>query len=62
MEILKMLKNIFSLDTLIYLAVVFVFFAALFTCIFPLMRLTAKLRRASRTIITESKQQKEKKS
>ena len=62
MEILKMLKGIFSLDALIYLAIVLVFLSAVLICIFPLTRLTARLRRASRIVIQESKQQKEKKS
>ena len=62
MNILSMLKSIFSLDTLIYLAIVLVFFAALMRCVFPLSRMAARLRRASRTIVTEHRQNKEKKS
>ena len=62
MNILTLLKSIFSLDTLIYLAIVLVFFAALMRCVFPLSRMAARLRRASRTIVTEHRQNKEKKS
>ena len=62
MDILRMIKGVFSIDAVIYLAILFVFFAALIISVFPLTRLTAKLRRASRLVITESKQQKEKKS
>ena len=62
MNILTLLKSIFSLDTLIYLAIVLVFLAALVRCVFPLSRMAARLRRASRTIVTEHRQNKEKKS
>ena len=62
MNILTLLKSIFSLDTLIYLAIVLVFLAALVRCVLPLSRMAARLRRASRTIVTEHRQNKEKKS
>ena len=62
MNILSLLKSIFSLDTLIYLTIVLVFLAALVRCVFPLSRMAARLRRASRTIVTEHRQNKEKKS
>ena len=62
MNILSLLKSIFSLDTLIYLAIVLVFLAALVRCLLPLSRMAARLRRASRTIVTEHRQNKEKKS
>ena len=62
MNILSLLKSIFSLDTLIYLAIVLVFLAALVRCVLPLSRMAARLRRASRTIGTEHRQNKEKKS
>lgn len=62
MNILSVLKSIFSLDTLIYLAIALVFLAALARCILPLSRVAARLRRASRTIVTEHRQNKEKKS
>jgi len=62
MNVLSVLKSIFSLDTLIYLAIALVFLAALARCILPLSRVAARLRRASRTIVTEHRQNKEKKS
>lgn len=62
MEILSMLKTIFSLDTLIYLAIVLVLLGAMARCLTPLAGMTSRLRRAARTIITENKQNKEKKS
>ena len=62
MKILSLLKSIFSLDTLIYLAIVLVFLTALVRCILPLSRVAARLRRASRTIVTEHRQNREKKS
>ncbi len=62
MDILVLFKSIFSLDTLIYLAVALVFLTALVRCILPLSRMAARLRRASRTIVTEHRQNKEKKS
>ena len=62
MNILSLLKSIFSLDTLIYLAIVLVFLAALVRCVLPLSRMAARLRSASRTIVTEHRQNKEKKS
>ncbi len=62
MEWLKVIKGIFSLDALIYAAMAVVFLTALARCVFPLMRMAAKLRRAARVIITENKQNKEKKS
>lgn len=62
MEIIQVMKRFFSLDTLIYLAIVIVFLVAIVSSVIPLVRAAAKLRRASRTIVQESKQQKEKKS
>ena len=62
MNILSLLKSIFSLDTLIYLAIVLVFLSALVRCVLPLSRMAARLRRTSRTIVTEHRQNKEKKS
>ena len=59
MDILVLFKSIFSLDTLIYLAVALVFLTALVRCILPLSRMAARLRRASRTIVTEHRQNKE---
>ena len=62
MNILSLLKSIFSLDTVIYLAIILVFLAALVRCVLPLSRMAARLRRASRIIVTEHRQNKEKKS
>ena len=62
MDMFKLLKGIFSLDTLIYLAIVLVLLYAMMRCLLPLVFLTGKLRRAARVIITENKQNKEKKS
>ena len=62
MEFLSLMKGIFSLDTLIYLAIFFVFVMAFFRCIVPLWNVSAKLRRAARIIIMENRQNKDKKS
>lgn len=62
MEYIEMLRHIFSVDALIYLAIAAVFVGAFFTCVMPLSGLAGKLRRAARVIVTESKQNKEKKS
>ena len=59
MNMLKLLKGIFSLDTLIYLAILLILLYALMRCILPLIFLTGRLRRAARVIITENKQNKE---
>ena len=62
MEFLSVLRSVFSLDTLIYLAILFVFLAAVCRCLLPLGTMAGRLRRAARVIITENKQNKEKKS
>ena len=62
MDVLALMKSIFSLDTLIYIAIALVWLGALARCVLPLSRLGGRLRRAARTIITENKQNKEKKS
>lgn len=62
MDVLRLLKGIFSLETLIYIAIVLVWLGALARCVLPLVRAGGRLRRASRTVITETKQNKEKKS
>ena len=62
MEFLSVLRRILSLDTVIYIAIVLVFLAAMARCVFPMARLCGRLRRATRTIIVENKQNKEKKS
>ena len=62
MQALTILKKFFSVDMVIYAAIVIVAATALLRCTLPLSRIAAKLRRAARTIVTESKQNKEKKS
>ena len=62
MDILQVIKHFFSLDAVIYLSIAVVFFMAMVTAVFPLMGAAGKLRRATRIVIQESKQQKEKKS
>lgn len=62
MQALTILKKFFSVDMVIYAAIVIVAATALLRCTLPLSRVAAKLRRAARTIVTESKQNKEKKS
>ncbi|MDO5378226.1 MAG: MotA/TolQ/ExbB proton channel family protein [Clostridia bacterium] len=59
---LGLLRSIFSLDTLIYLAILLVFLGAMGRCLLPLSRVAGRLRRAARTVVTENKQNKEKKS
>ena len=61
-NILSVIRSVFSLDTLIYLAIFFVFVMAFFRCIVPLWSVSAKLRRAARIIIMENRQNKDKKS
>ena len=62
MDIIRIIRGIFSLDTVIYLAILFVLFFSMARCLTPLASLARKLRRASRVIITENKQNKEKRS
>jgi hypothetical protein len=61
MKILSIVKGIFSLDTVIYLAMMLLFAAAFMRCIVPLWSVSSRLRRAARVIITENRQNKEKK-
>jgi len=62
MEFLSLIRSIFSLDTLIYLAIVLFLFTSMARCFVPLAAVTRRLRRAARTMIQENKQNKEKKS
>ena len=62
MQALTLLQKFFSVDIVIYAAIVLVAATALARCTMPLSRVAARLRRAARTIVTESKQNKEKKS
>ncbi|MCR4708250.1 MAG: MotA/TolQ/ExbB proton channel family protein [Clostridiales bacterium] len=49
-----------SIDAIIYIAILLVLLTALLRCVFPLAGISGKLRRATRTIITENRQRKEK--
>ena len=62
MQALTLLQKFFSVDMVIYAAIVLVAATALVRCTMPLSRVAGRLRRAARTIVTESKQNKEKKS
>ena len=62
MNVLTLLKSVFSLDALVYLAIALVFLGSLARCVLPVSRAGARLRRAARTIIAENKQNKERKS
>lgn len=62
MQVLTLLRSVFSLEALIYLAIFLVTVISLSRCVLPLARLGARLRRAARTIIMENKQNREKKS
>ena len=62
MDALSILKTFFSADMVIYAAIIIIALTALARCTLPLSRVAGKLRRAARTIVTESKQNKEKKS
>ena len=54
-------RKFFSLDTLIYAAILFVALAAFLRCVLPVASVSRRIRKATRIIITESKQQKERK-
>lgn len=60
MAFVNVLRSVFSLDALIYLAIVAVLLFAMSSCLLPLYGVTRRLRRAARTIVTQSKQNKEK--
>ena len=62
MEFLSLIRSIFSLDTFIYLAILFVWLTSMACCFLPLASVSRRLRRAARTVIQENKQNKEKKS
>lgn len=62
MQALTLLQNIFSLETLIYLAIFVLTIFAMLRCLVPLAGMGARLRRGARIIVTENKQNKEKKS
>lgn len=54
-------RKFFSLDTLIYAAILFVALVAFLRCVLPVASVSRRIRKATRVIITESKQQKERK-
>ena len=56
------LARLFSIDLVIYTAILLITFIAIARCLIPLARVSAKLRRASRLILTEHKQRKDRKS
>lgn len=62
MDIVSVLRSLLSLDTLVYLAILLVLLTALGRSLLPLMAMAGRLRRAARIIITENRQNKEKKS
>ena len=62
LNMIRVIRGIFSLDTVVYLAILVVRFVAMARCLTPLASLSRRLRRAARVIITENKQNKEKKS
>ena len=53
MDIIRVIRSIFSLDTVIYMAILFVLLVSMARCLTPLASLSRKLRRAARVIITE---------
>ena len=58
MNMLSVLRSVFSLDALIYLAILFLLFTSMARCFVPLAAVTRRLRRAARTVIQENKQKK----
>ena len=61
-ELFSGIRGFLSFDLLIYAAIVLVLFAACIRCVLPLSGVARQLRKASRIIITENKQRKERKS
>ena len=55
MDIIRVIRSIFSLDTVIYVSILFVLLVSMARCLTPLASLSRKLRRAARVIITENK-------
>ena len=62
MNVVGNLLRYMKLEPVIYLAILIVTVFAMLRCFVPLSRASARLRRASRIIMTEQKQNKEKKS
>ena len=61
-QALTVLRNLFSLETLIYAAIALVTVFAMLRCFVPLASAASRLRRAARTVVVENKQNKERKS
>lgn len=59
-QALDIILKYLTIDLIIYLAILLVMLTALVRCIFPLVGMCAKLRKATRTIITENRQRKDK--
>ena len=59
-QAIDMIIGHLSIDLIIYLAIFLVLLTALIRCVFPLAGMCAKLRKATRTIITENRQRKDK--
>ena len=57
--VMELLKRFFSIDLLIYAAIVLITVIAVFRCLLPLSATTSRLRRATKVIITENKQKKD---
>ena len=54
--VMDVLKRVFSIDLLIYIAIALITVTAMIRCLIPLSRSSGKLRRAAKVIITENKQ------
>ena len=57
--VMELFKRFFSIDLLIYAAIVLITVIAVFRCLLPMGATTARLRRATKVIITENKQKKD---
>ncbi|MBR1408893.1 MAG: MotA/TolQ/ExbB proton channel family protein [Clostridia bacterium] len=61
-EALTLIRSFFSLETLIYAAIVLVTVFSMLRCFVPLAAAASRLRKAARTMVLENKQNKERKS
>ncbi len=57
--VMELFKRFFSIDLLIYAAILCITVVAVFRCLFPLRATASKLRRGAKVIITENKQKKD---
>lgn len=57
--VMELFNRFFSIDLLIYAAIVLITVIAVFRCLLPMGATTARLRRATKVIITENKQKKD---